>query len=138
MGEFSITELNNSLYSGAELFQNRIKGAGEYIFFSPDENTPRSLLYQNLNHPSNQGTILIKSFDDRGFIMMDVAQDSARFGSNVVVTNDLTIFASAPGFDDNEGLINKYFLNEDGNYSFDFTISPPSTTSPFFWIFYVI
>lgn len=132
VGEFSITELNNSLYSGAELFQNRIKGAGEYIFFSPDENTPRSLLYQNLNHPSNQGTILIKSFDDRGFIKMDVAQDSARFGSNVVVTNDLTIFASAPGFDDNEGLINKYFLNEDGNYSFDFTISPPSTTSPFF------
>lgn len=137
-GEFSITELNSSLYGGMELFQNSINGAGEYILFSPDQNTPRSLIYQNLASPTHKGTILIKAYEDRAFLKMDEVQNSARFGSKVLVTNDSGIFASAPGWGDNEGLISKYSLKEDGNYSLDYNISSP-TLSSLFWgssIFY--
>ena len=125
--EFSITELNDSLYSGNDLFKNSIKGAGEYILFSPDENTPRALVYQNLSLPGNKGEIKIKSYDEKALLKMGISQQGTRFGANIALSSDAAIFASAPGFNQNEGLVVQFSVNGEGDYEQDLNISSPTS-----------
>ena len=139
-GDFSITELNSSLYEGSDIFQNSVNGSGEYIFFSPDSNTPRTLLYQNLAFPSNNGTILVKAFEELALLKMESPKESAALGTNLVITDDLSIFASAPQINDNEGVVCRFIHNNDGNYIFDHNVTSPDSGPGFFgsslsWIY---
>ena len=128
----SITEQNDSVYGGSDLFQNSICGVGEYILFNPDESTPRLLKYQNLQNPSNYGEIVIQSFEEKAFLKLPDSEAGAKFGSELTITQDLSIFSSATGYNNNEGLIVKFNQDSEGNYSFEKTISSP-IAGPVFW-----
>ena len=104
----SITEQNNSVYVGSDLFQNSIRGVGEYILFNPDESTPRLLKYQNLQNSSNYGEIVIQSFEEKAFLKLPDSEAGGKFGSELTITQDLSIFSSATGYNNNEGLIVKF------------------------------
>ena len=93
-----------ALITGDDIFFNEgIQGNGEYILLTPDQNSLRRLYYQNFDtNDSLIGTIEIKEFDNLGLLRMNQPESFANFGSNVVLSNDLTLFASAPGFNENE------------------------------------
>ena len=131
VGNFAITDEHDSIYQSDEIFKNSINGGGEYILFKPDENTPRSLLYQNLRYPSNKGNLIIKPYENKGILKSDVSSVGTNLGYDLVVTSDKSIFAGGPGFNDNEGLIFKFLQNEEGNYSFDKNINSPVSGSVF-------
>ena len=131
-GGFTITDQNNSIYDESEIFQNSVNGAGEYILFIPDETTPRNLKYQNQDFPSNQGNLIIQPFEQKGLLKSEGTTSGAKLGSSIAVANDGNIFAGAPEFNNNEGLIHKFIQIEDGNYSIDGNITSPVLGS-FFW-----
>ena len=129
--EFSISEDNITHYSGNEIFFNQgIQGDGEYILLTPNQNTPRKLYYQNLNY-SSKGTFEIKAYENIGLLRMNQPEAFANLGANVVLSDDLTLFASAPGFNENEGLVIRSSIQNDGSYNHDSDISSPSDEKAF-------
>lgn len=115
--ELSLIDGNDTLYDGDEMFSNQIEGNGEYILLTPNQNTPRQLFYQNVNDPSSvKGHIQIKEYTDLGLIKMNQPRAFSRFGSMVVITDDETIFTSATGYNQNEGLVSRYDRSNDGNF----------------------
>ena len=115
--ELSLIDGSDTLYDGDEMFSNQIEGNGEYILLTPNQNTPRQLFYQNVNDPSSvKGHIQIKEYTDLGLIKMNQPTAFSRFGSMVVITDDETIFTSATGYNQNEGLVSRYDRSNDGNF----------------------
>ena len=131
--EFSISENNSTHYEGDDIFFNEgIQGTGEYILLNPDQNSSRKLYYQNFDtNDSLIGTIEIKEFDNLGLLRMNQPESFANFGSNVVLSDDLTLFASAPGFNENEGLVIRGSKQIDGSYLNESNIFSPTEEKEF-------
>jgi hypothetical protein len=62
---------------------------------------------------------------------MNQPEAFANLGANVVLSDDLTLFASAPGFNDNEGLVIRSSIQNDWSYNHDSDISSPSEEKAF-------
>jgi hypothetical protein len=131
--EFSISEDNITHYSGNEIFFNQgVQGDGEYILLTPNQSTPRKLYYQNLNDPSSRGTFEIKGYENVGLLRMNQPEAFANLGANVVLSDDLTLFASAPGFREKEGLVIRSSIQNDGTFIHESNIPSP-TEEKTFW-----
>ena len=133
--EFSISENNTTHYSGDEIFFNQgIQGDGEYILLTPNKNTPRKLYYQNFdtNNSALIGTLEIKEYENIGLLRMNESEAFANLGANVVLSDDLTLFASAPGFSENEGLVIRSSIQNDGSFIHESNIPSP-TEEKAFW-----
>jgi hypothetical protein len=132
--EFSISENNSTYYKGDDIFFNEgIQGNGEYILLTPNQNTPRRLYYQDFNASDSLiGTLEIKEYDDLGLLKMNQPEAFANFGSNVALTDDFSLFASAPGFNENEGLVIYALMSENGGFKHESEISSP-TNKKAFW-----
>ena len=130
---FSISENNITHYDGDDIFFNEgIQGNGEYILLTPNQNSSRRLYYQNFDtNDSLIGTIEIKEFDNLGLLRMNQPESFANFGSNVVLSDDLTLFASAPGFNENEGLVIRSSKQTDGSYLNETNIVSPTEEKDF-------
>jgi hypothetical protein len=130
---FSISENNITHYEGDDIFFNEgIQGNGEFILLTPDQNSSRTLYYQNFDSiDSLIGTIEIKEFDNLGLLRMNQPESFANFGSNVVLSDDLTLFASAPGFNENEGLVIRSSKQIDGSYLNESNIVSPTEEKDF-------
>ena len=131
--EFSISENNSTHYEGDDIFFNEgIQGNGEYILLTPDQNSLRRLYYQNFGTTDSLiGTIEIKEFDNLGLLRMNQPESFANFGANVVLSDDLTLFASAPGFNENEGLVIQSSYQTDGSYVNESNIFSPTGETTF-------
>jgi hypothetical protein len=131
--KLSISENNSTHYEGDDIFFNEgIQGNGEYILLTPDQNSLRRLYYQNFDTTDSLiGTIEIKEFDNLGLLRMNPPESLANFGANVVLSDDLTLFASAPGFNDNEGLVIRSSYQTDGSYVKESNIVSPTGETTF-------
>ena len=78
------------------------------------------------------GTIEINEFDNLGLLRMNLPESFANLGSNVALSDDLILFASAPGFNANEGLVIRGSIQDNENYEFDSNIFSP-TIEKAFW-----
>ena len=64
---FSIGESNQSVYSGNDVWNNGARGNSEYLLFSPDLNSPRTLYYFNPEDNSSVGQISVLTSDSALF-----------------------------------------------------------------------
>ena len=123
--EFTITEANGSIFVGDELFGNKISGENQYILLKASASTPSSLLYKNLEFPNVYGEINIIPYQDFDLLKMQNPQQFAQFGSSVEIGFEGKILVGAPGFNNNEGLIEQFSFNNDVNYYHESSISSP-------------
>jgi len=123
--EFTITEANGSIFVGDELFGNKISGENQYILLKASASTPSTLLYKNLESPNVYGEINIIPYLDFDLLKMQNPQQFAKFGSSVEIGFEGKILVGAPGFNNNEGLIEQFSFNDDVKYYHELSISSP-------------
>lgn len=123
--EFTITEANGSVFVGDELFGNKISGENQYILLKASASTPSTLLYKNLESPNVYGEINIIPYLDIDLLKMQNPQQFAKFGSSVEIGFEGKILVGAPGFNNNEGLIEQFSFNDEIKYYHELSISSP-------------
>ena len=123
--EFTITETNGSIFVGNEIFGNQIGGENQYILLKASASTPSTLFYKNLGFPNSYGEINIIPYLGFDLLKMQNPQQFAKYGSSVEIGFEGEILIGAPGFNNNEGLIEQISFNDEDNYSHELSISSP-------------
>lgn len=123
--EFTITETNGSIFVGNEIFANQIGGENQYILLKASASTPSTLFYKNLGFPDSHGEINIIPYLGFDLLKMQNPQQFAKYGSSVEIGFEGEILIGAPGFNNNEGLIEQISFNDEDNYSHELSISSP-------------
>ena len=123
--EFTITETNGSILVGNEIFGNQIGGENQYILLKASASTSSTLFYKNLGFPNSYGEINIIPYLGFDLLKMQNPQPFAKYGSSVEIGFEGEILIGAPGFNNNEGLIEQISFNDEDNYSHEFSISSP-------------
>ena len=115
--KFSIGENNQSSYSSG-IWNNEASGADEYLFFTPDSNTTRTLYYFNPESNALTGQINILPHESNLFFPPNNIA-SSKFGYSIQINDWNQSIIGSPGeagFDDGAVQI----FNQDSNGSFIF------------------
>ena len=126
-GTFYIGENNQSTYSKSDVWNNGAQGSDEYVLFSPDSNTSRTLYYFNSENNVTVGQISVSRFDSLLF-HPDIRADSAKFGLSSTINDWNQTIVGAPGqlgFDD--GSVDVLNLETNGSLSSFQRIVPPES-----------
>jgi len=123
----AIGEDNNTEYTQLDIWNNGSYSNDEYLLFSPDRNTSRTLYYFNAVQNQSVGQINISSHDSQ-FLHPQLNVDSFKFGQSIEINEWNQTIIGSPGegaFED--GAFHLFNWETNGSFSYLEKISPPTS-----------
>ena len=124
---FSIGEDNSSEYTKLDVWNNGSFSNDEYLLFSPDLNSSRTIYYFKPDQNQSVGQINISSHDSQ-ILYPQLNVNSLKFGQSIAINDWNQTIIGSPGaatFDD--GAFHIFNRETNGTYSYFEKILPPTS-----------
>ncbi|MBT7650799.1 MAG: tandem-95 repeat protein [Opitutae bacterium] len=112
--QFSIGENNQSVYSKHDVWYNGAQGNSEYLLFSPDLNSSRTLYYFNPEDNSSVGQISVLTSDSTSFYPQNKSLE-AKFGKSIAINDWNQTIIGAPGENGLDGKVYIFDIEANGS-----------------------
>ena len=112
--QFSIGENNQSVYSKHDVWNNGARGNSEYLLFSPDLNSSRTLYYFNPEDNSSVGQISVLTSDSTSFYPQNKSLE-AKFGKSIAINDWNQTIIGAPGENGLDGKVYIFDIEANGS-----------------------